>query len=204
MGYARAAADTTAGQDGRLTVVEVTELEVDDLSDPLGELMFLVHLDGSTGGLMETDPVTACYRAEFGFYGVVSSPRPTRCPKDATGVDIPAPPSSDPPVEIPQGADRVLRVELDRQPTPSDAARLEADLLGALRVDAHSRPPEVDVAVDGADIGVAVRGEDDCLLGTRTAGEVKVWSPSRVQLQPGELTCHPGTALAGQGQHAPH
>lgn len=34
MGYARAAADTTAGQDGRLTVVEVTELEADKLTEP--------------------------------------------------------------------------------------------------------------------------------------------------------------------------
>jgi len=204
MGYARAAAHTDAGQDGRLTVVEVTELEADDLSEPFGDLMFLVHLDGSTGGLIETDPVTACYRAEFGFYGVVASPRRTGCPGDATPVEIPALPSGGPRIEIPAGADRVLRAELHRQPTASQAAQVESNIVAALPVDAHAQPPDVDAAVDGADIGVSIRGEDDCLLGSRAAGEVEVWSPSAVQLQPGELTCDPGTALAGQGQDAPH
>lgn len=156
MGYARAAADTTAGQDGRLTVVEVTELEADNLTEAFGELTFLVHLDGSTAGFIETDPVTACYRAEFGFYGVVGSPRRTHCPEDAAPVDIPA------------------------------------------------LPPDVEAAVEGTVIGVSVRGDDECLLGVRTAGKVEVWRPSAVQLQPGELTCDPGTALAGWGQDAPH
>ena len=37
IGYARAAAATTAGEDGRLTVVEVTELEADEQSQMFGE-----------------------------------------------------------------------------------------------------------------------------------------------------------------------
>ena len=60
------------------------------------------------------------------------------------------------------------------------------------------------MATDGADLGVALSEPDDrsCLLGARTGGKVLVWRPSRVQLQPGELSCDPGTALAGQGQAA--
>ncbi len=49
---------------------------------------------------------------------------------------------------------------------------------------------------DGADIGVALWEPDtrDCLLGARIGGKVLVWRPSRVQLQPGELSCDPGAA----------
>jgi hypothetical protein len=205
MGYARAAAATTAGQDGRMTVVEVTDLEADDLTEPFGELTFLVHLEGSAAGLIETDPVTACYRAEFGFYGVVGSPRRTRCPDDATPVDIPALPPAPPRIEIPDDADRVLHAQLRRLAPIPEAGRLETDLLAALTVDSSAaQAPEVDAALDGTDIGVSVRGDDDCLLGARTAGKVEVWRPSAVQLQPGELSCDPGTALAGWGQDAPH
>jgi hypothetical protein len=205
MGYARAAADTTAGQDGRLTVVEVTELEADKLTEPFGELTFLVHLDGSTAGFIETDPVTACYRAEFGFYGVVESPRRTHCPEDVAPVDIPSSPPDPPRTEIPDDADRVLRAELHRLPAAPQEAQIETDLVAALTVDSHAaEPPEVDAAVEGTVIGVSVRGDDECLLGARTAGKVEVWRPNAVQLQPGELTCDPGTALAGWGQDAPH
>ncbi|HEX6247354.1 MAG TPA: hypothetical protein VFZ64_05735 [Nocardioidaceae bacterium] len=205
MGYARAAAATTAGQDGRLTVVEVTELEAERLTDPLGELTFLVQLEGSTAGWVETDPVTACYRVELGFYGVVGSPRRTRCPDDATPVEIPALPPASPRAEIPDGADRVLRAELRRLPSAPEAAQLEAALVAALTNDVPAgQQPEVGAVVDGRDVGVSVRGGDECLLGARADGRVEVWRPSSVQLQPGELTCDPETALAGWGQDVPH
>jgi hypothetical protein len=204
MGYARAAANTTAGQDGRLTVVEVTELDADELTDPFGELTYLIHLDGSSGGLIETDPVTACYRAEFGFYGVVGTPHRIHCPTDVTPVQIPALPSGGPHTEIPDGADRVLRAALHQLQAAPQATQVEAGLLAALPVNAHTRPPTVQAAVDGTDIGVSLRSDDDCLLGARKAGDVEVWSPSAVQVQPGELSCDPQTALAGSGQEAPH
>lgn len=204
-GYARAAATTTAGQDGRLIVVEVTELTAEELSEPFAELTFLVHVEGSTSGFTETDPVTACYRAEFGFYGLVGSPDRTHCPESASPAEIPALPPDQPGAEIPEDADRVLRGELHRSPAAPQVARVEAALAAALARDGHNaQPRSVAVAVDGADIGVSVRGDDDCLLGARTAGKVAVWSPSDVQMQPGELSCDPETALAGWGQDAPH
>jgi hypothetical protein len=134
-GYARAALATRAGQDGRLRVVAIEERKADELTDPLGRLVFLVHLE--------------------------------------------------------------VR-----------AALVEA--LGKAAADAATGPshllPAPQVATDGPDIGVALAAPDDhsCLLGARTDGKVLVWRPSRVQLQPGELTCGPGTALARQGTRPPH
>lgn len=206
MGYARAAADTTAARDGRLSVVDVTEQPTDDQRDPFGKLTFLIHLDGSTAGLIRTDPVTSCYRVTVGPYGVQGSPRRIHCPNHATPVHISAAPmSGGPQADIPGGADRLLRADLRRLPTTAPrVAQLRADLVVALKRGRSAGPLDVDAAADGVDIGVSVRSDDECLLGARTAGEVKVWRPSAVQLQPGELTCNPRTALAGWGQDAPH
>lgn len=204
MGLARAASGTTAGRDGRLTVVEVAELDAATQEEPFAELMFRVHLEGSTAGWVETDPVTACYRVEFDFYGVEGSPRRTDCPADAAPVDIPAAPPPGPSAEIPDGADAVLRTELRRLPPAPDAGRLAATVAGSLPVSDQGLPPDVEVDVDGGDVGISVRGDDACLLGARIAGRVEVWQPSDVLLQPGELTCDPQTALATWGQDPPH
>jgi hypothetical protein len=60
------------------------------------------------------------------------------------------------------------------------------------------------VAAQGSDVGVSVSGQDGCLLGSRVDGEVLVWRPSRVHLQPGELSCDPATALGRMGIDPPH
>jgi hypothetical protein len=202
--YARAAVATSAGQDGRLTVIGVSELEADDLSDPFGELTFLVHLEGSTSGLFRTDPVTACYHAKFGFYGVEEPPRRTGCPEDPVAVVLPTMPPEEPEREVAEDADRWLRAQLRRLAPAPSATQLEAELVAGVPVPSDARRPGVDAAVDGEDVGVAISGDDECLLGARTGGTVEVWRPSRVQMQPGELTCHPETALATLGQEPPH
>jgi hypothetical protein len=67
------------------------------------------------------------------------------------------------------------------------------------------------VTVSGDAAGVAVRSDNpedftfNCVMARVRAGQaVQAWSPSRVQLQPGELTCAAGEALAGYGQQPPH
>jgi hypothetical protein len=67
-------------------------------------------------------------------------------------------------------------------------------------------PPNIDTAVNGADVGVSLRAfhAEDCLLGARVAGKVMAWQPSPIQMQPGELTCDPQTALQLDGIKAPH
>jgi hypothetical protein len=211
-GYARAALATRAGQDGRLRVIEIEELQADERGDPFGRLVFLIHLEGSEAGWTISRPVTACYRAEFGFYGVIGGPRRMVCPPDPTPI---TPPSTRPTPEIaiPDGADEVVEQVLTAAaPTPR-----ADDIRGALGA-ALSRtspdtlpgrrplPPTPQVATDGSDIGVALAEPDDhsCLLGARIDGTVLVWRPSRVQVQPGELSCEPGTALARQGMRPPH
>jgi hypothetical protein len=81
-GYAEAAAATSAGQDGRLTVIDVEELDAEELDDPLGRLVFLVHVEGEQGAVVSTEPVTACYRAEFNYYGVIDDPDRIDCPTE--------------------------------------------------------------------------------------------------------------------------
>ena len=106
-GYARAALATRAGQDGRLRVVAIEELKADELGDPLGRLVFLIHLEGSEAGWTRSPPVTACYKAEFSFYGVVGGPRRMICPRDASPI-TPPPTQPTPEIAIPDGADAVV------------------------------------------------------------------------------------------------
>lgn len=88
--YARAAAQTTEGRDGTLSVVEATDDEA-DVARPWAQLIFLVTLEGSGSGTKETeetDPVTACYRVQFGPDGPVDAPSRVDCPNDATPVGL--------------------------------------------------------------------------------------------------------------------
>jgi hypothetical protein len=206
-GYARAALATRAGQSGRLRVVAIEELEADELGDPLGRLVFLVHLEGSGAGWTTTPPVTACYQAEFSYYGVIDSPRRMTCPRDATPV-MPPTTQPTPEVAIPDGAEEVVEQVLTAAAPAPHADAVGGALAAALgRASSPGRRlPTPQVAVDGADIGVALAAPDTrrCLLGARVDGKVLVWRPSRVQLQPGELSCAPETALARQGTRPPH
>ena len=209
-GYARAALATRAGQDGRPPVA-IKELKADELGDPLGRLVFLIHLEGSEAGWTTSPPVTACYEAESSFYGVIDSPRRMVCPQHASPV-TPPPTQTTPPIVIPDGADEVVeQVLTTATPTPR-AEAIRGALAEALnRASPDTLPgrrpllPTPQVATDGANIGVALAAPDNhsCLLGARIDGKVLVWRPSRVQVQPGELSCAPGTALASQGMRPP-
>ena len=95
-----------------------------------------------------------------------------------------------------------------RQPTlPADAERRieralrsrPADLAAAVR----GRLRDRDARVTAEPGGVAAAAGDDCVSPLPRA-RVEVWRPSRVQLQPGELTCDAATAVAGAGQRPPH
>jgi hypothetical protein len=192
VGYARAAAATLAGQDGRLSVVGVSEKRI----------VLRVHLeaydDTTSFSFDRHEPeVFTCYDLEVGVSGV-SEPERRSCPPGATPVALPPPP---PVMEIPAGADAVVRSVLRRRSSSAVDAVVRRRLPGP----AHGTlAPEVRVAARGGDLGVSVRGEDGCLLGSRVGGTVLVWRPSAVRVQPGELSCDPTTALGRLGIHPPH
>jgi hypothetical protein len=209
-GLARAALATRAGQDGRLRLVAIEELHAVGPQDPMARLVFLVHLQGSEGAFTTEPAVTACYEARFNSDGIIGSPRRIACPRGASPV-TPPPATPEPEIAIPDGADELVERVLAAAGRRPDAEEVRASVQEGLRKAAAGdpagrEPPLPQVSTDGADVGVAMLEPDGraCLLGARVGGQVLVWRPSRVQLQPGELSCDPGTALARQGTRPPH
>jgi hypothetical protein len=212
-GLVRAALATTAGEQSDLVVIEAKDIDAHQIADPLARLVFRVHFDGAEKGFSSTDPITACYAAQFNFYGIVGSPRRIQCSRTATAI-VPEPLPPQPRVAIPaRFAGRLAKLLAAQPATPSARdvrARVVRDL-PARRVDAQTGlrdvPPVVGAAVvSGDDIGVSLADPAGrrCLLGARVDAHVTVWRPTRIQLQPGELTCDPQTALHLQGTRAPH
>ena len=192
LGYARAAVATRAGQDGRLSVVGVSDRRI----------VLRVHLeaydDHTSFSFDRHEPeVFTCYDLEVGVSGV-SQPERRPCPRGATPVALPPPP---PVMTIPVGADVVMRSVLRRTPSLD----VEASLRRALPSPGeHASPPEVRVGSRGGEVGVAVQGHGRCLLGVRAGSKVLVWHLSPTQAAPGELSCDPTTALGRLGIHPPH
>ena len=88
-GYARAALDTPAGRDGRLTVVAMESLRAKELVDPLGRLTFRIEAEGSTDRAYVVDNTVACYSMAFSYYGWVDHggpPRRSPCPTPAAPI----------------------------------------------------------------------------------------------------------------------
>ncbi|MGH9251702.1 MAG: hypothetical protein ACRD0W_19605 [Acidimicrobiales bacterium] len=170
----RAALATESGQDGRLTVIAADEIEADELTDPLARLLLRVQLDGARSGLASDRPITACYDAEFNFYGIIDQPRRTDCPSPDPEPIVPPPTSPDGPgATLPPDAPACLQATLDGL---SEAERTDPAVVLAT-VDALAltdMTPEI--AAGHNAIGVAVRSGDDCLL-ARLARVIEVWIP---------------------------
>jgi hypothetical protein len=211
-GLVRATLATTAGEQSDLVVIDAKDVVAHKIADPLARLVFRVHVDGAEKGFSSTDPITACYAAQFNFYGVIGSPRRIECPRGATAiVPVPVPPQRH--VAIPavfEGRLAKLLAALPAVPRVRDLRARVARALPAPGVDPHTGlrklPPVVRADVSGVDVGVSLGDPAGrrCLLGARVGAHVTVWRPTRVQLQPGELSCDPETALNLQGISAPH
>lgn len=199
-GLVRAASGRSAG----VTVVEARELDARTGEDPLAHLVLRVHLDArpASGFTSGSPAVTACYDAEFNRYGVIGAPERRTCPVGARAVTVPPAPLTP---QVPVGSDAALRSVLGRLPSGSTAKQVASAVRRGLPAAApRTLDPEVGAVLDGRRVGVSVRGVDDCLLGVRREAGVLVWRPSRVQVQPGELSCDPLTALALDGTRSPH
>ncbi|MEH0844222.1 hypothetical protein V6U81_17685 [Micromonospora sp. CPCC 205711] len=120
-----------------------------------------------------------------------------------TEVDCPttAPVTPRPAATLPPDLTERLRRELPTGPAATEAS--VGAYLDRPRLDSRVRR---DVASYGGSVGLALRADrrGSCLLARVVGDKVEVWSPSPVQLQPGELTCSGRTAAAGQGQRSPH
>jgi hypothetical protein len=212
-GLVRAAVGTSAGTDhGNSVVVAAEDFHADKTGDRFARLVFRFHHEGSQSGFNSTDPITACYEAEFGYYGVIGTVHRTSCPEGAKEIvptAIPPKPKIVIPVQFDDTLLKLLRA-LPAAPTPADVKARVARALPAPTLDPESGlrnlPPVFDTAVQGNDVGISLREDsaEDCLLGARVAGKSMVGRPSRIQMQPGELTCDPQTAIQLPGIHPPH
>lgn len=109
-------------------------------------------------------------------------------------------PTSPPTIALGEAEVAVLRDVLTR----FDYAPDVTDALGS------ALPPEVSLNVDAANgtIGAGIRAPAptrDCLLGRRLPdGQVEVWIPPEILVEPGEASCDGLTAVAGGAQTSPH
>ncbi|MFJ1767090.1 hypothetical protein ACIOD2_42640 [Amycolatopsis sp. NPDC088138] len=211
--YARAALDTPFGRSPRFSVLEARDLPVNGPTEVSTHLLFRIHHEGTESGWTSTDPVTACYTADFSYQGLDDLPHRVDCPPDAAPI---TPPPAPPPATVPGTSDAPLNAVLTALP----ATTTEADVLAALARAVPAPPPDpgthltppapaVRVAIRGTDVGVAYRAADpvngiDCLLGSRAGHDVLVWRPSWREVQPGELTCVPEDALVRRAVTPPH
>lgn len=145
-----------------------------------------------------TEEFTFCFEVRFAP-DHTRTKREVSCPQAEPLSFPPAPPP--PALPAKEQLDQILR----SAGTDEKAIRAALD---ALKLDPRVRV-ELEVRDSGA-AGIAARAVDDetrklsCVMARRRDGEIKTWSPAAVQLQPGELTCSAGEALAGYGITPPH
>ncbi|WP_052685551.1 hypothetical protein [Lentzea aerocolonigenes] len=186
-------------------VIEITDTPTNDTEKVRATLVFRIYDPGTSESppswrLWEQDPVTACYRADFNYYGVLGAgPERVRCPENAT-------PITPPPVQktgVPDtylDAFKTILAELPPAVTQDEVlAALRAEL-PPMPVDEQTKlpwaEPRLDAFVRDGQIGIVAGGGGQCLNGVRlTGGTVAAWYPPRVQTQPGEYGCSGQTAL---------
>jgi len=206
--WARYAENANYGYAAQITLVGIHPHEAAELTDTLGTLEFraVSHIENMGLFAAQSQEYTGCYRVDFTRYG----PEATSggwgdrdlvdefdCPDDVAAV---APPEDTSTVYvIPDGAEQVVSAALADAAAGATAAGIADGIRAQLAVPAGEReaafPVDVVVTADGS-IGVAMGDADDCLLVQRVDGVVATVSAPRVYLQPGELGCRAGTALA--------
>ncbi|HET9139064.1 hypothetical protein [Actinophytocola sp.] len=211
MGFARAALATTLGRSENFSVLEAKDFDATGPQDPKARLVIRIHQPGGQSRFGYRDPVNACYELTFNYYGMIGKPDRINCPAGAVAITPPPQPRH----EIPRGHDAALHAVLSVLPANPTETEVRAALdrgLPAPPVDPETNlagiPPDVLSMVRGGDVGVAVRvirsGDVQCLFGSRVGGDVLVWYPPRVLVQPGETSCDAESALARLATRPPH
>lgn len=209
---ARSVAELTATSGIQLIAIEPADAAA--LGDTFGTLALMapeVTTVDNAGVARTAGPF--CFRVEFNYYGAttvddVVATEEFDCPSDATAI-TPPPDTTVYPV-IPENArDAVhtvlaqLAAEGGSPSTEQIAARIVALLAPpASEFESLAQP---DVVVDSGRIGVALQDSDECLLVKLADDTVTDVYPPAVLLQPGELGCSAGTAIAADDQlQSPH
>ncbi|TFB71283.1 hypothetical protein E3O06_13075 [Cryobacterium glaciale] len=161
-------------------------------------------------------PFDACFEVEFDYYGVSDeriweSSDYLREESCSTSV-APVTPSVDTSIHyvVADNAEAAATEVLSDETSPSEpvgsdiTARILALLDAPVGEFQQVAPPTV--IVDKANVGVAMGyTPDDCVLVSRIDGVVSRVMPAPILLEPGELGCHPGTALQDPAQlRSPH
>ena len=164
----------------------------DDASwqEPVGALVLGSRLtEASVEGSPQRD---YCVRLEFDRWGLVDGGATTvDCPSPLVAVD----PPTDARAVIPEQAESVAIAVLEASAdAPADEI---AEAITAQLPQAPDGPPvaEVQVARDGARVGLAMRDAHDCLLVRSENGIAERLYVPDILLQPGELGCSAETAL---------
>jgi hypothetical protein len=187
-------------------VIGITDSPTTDTTKVRVSLVFRIHDPGTSEDppsfrLWEEDPVTACYRADFNYYGVTDG-GPTRihCPADAKPITPPPAQRTGVPESYLDAFKKIL-AELPPAPTSDEVLTALRSKLPPVPVDDTTKlpwaEPRLHAVVQAGDIGVVAASGGDCLTGVRLAdGTVEAWYPRRVHTQPGELGCSGDSALS--------
>jgi hypothetical protein len=193
-----------------VTIVDIEEYPDAAHGDAFGRLTFFVPdqpIQSGFGGASE-DHGPFCFAVEFSYFGYEGdrrygdgvdavdcpqNPAPAIVPEDTTVRAVPAPNAAE--------AARQVLAAIGTGPVSSEV--LEAGQIAAaiaeLLVDPEGEFAVVaqpDVVVHYSAVGVAMGDADDCVLVSWVAGVVTEVSVPAVLLQPGELGCQAGTAIA--------
>ncbi len=156
---------------------------------PTTRLVFRIYLPASNEFGGRVNAITACYRAEFDWYGPAKGgPDRVHCPKNALPVTPPDAQRLGLPDNIGTAAAQVLR-DLPAASKDDVLKALSAKLPPALLT-----PPTLDLATrDGITViaaGSMERGVIDCRLAVRKAdGTVKTWAPDYSLDHASEVSC---------------
>lgn len=202
--YARAALEGNTDPK-YFAVLEITDSPTDDPQKVRASLLFRVHDPGTSESqqpwrLWEEDPVTACYRADFNYYGVIGGgPDRVTCPAGARPITPPPAQRTGVPENYLAAFETILAA-LPPAPTPDEVLAALRAKLPPMPVDERTKlpwaEPRLDAFVKDGNVGVIAAGGGSCLNGVRLAdGTVAAWYPPRVQTQPGEFGCAGQSAL---------
>ncbi len=183
-GFARAALATPLGQSNSFSVLEVTDLDAAQLTDPDAHLVIRIHHDAYDGPWGHVDPLTVCYGMDFNYYGIIDTPEQVGCPDHARPITYPPPPKWKDKAAFASALNSLMA---DLPPAPS-VQRVTNALYGAWLLEpAHlvddettnlgPSDPRPTVRVRGDDVAVAITAGPECLLASRVRGTVTVRRP---------------------------